>query len=246
MGFDLAKLTREPRTKDVVLTMGKEILRVQVRGLSAAESALIVRAIPRPVPPRKKDPNAGSLSTIPDTEDPNYQREVFWYHAMIRAAEVAVATDLTLKDGRSFPQEGSIEDIKKWIEDAAGAVGAAFSAAEIDIMAAAMMAVSGFETLKAMAQLLVVELPKTTDVDSIEIAPKDPLELPENWSRTDEGLMMRAAKEYGQDPFTWPLTLTSDQRNKVLAEQLIADREQAEMRTQLRILAAALGASIAS
>lgn len=255
MIVDLGLMSAEPRTREVVLTMRKVPVRVAVRGISQAETRLIAKTFPAPVPPMKKDPRGGSLSEVPDRESPAYLAQVDEYYLMQHNASVAIAAGFVLAkvDGAPsgpFPglprTEEELTAAKKWIVEAERQISARFSNTEIELMAVNMKMLAGGDTIKEAVHQLIVEIPKKHPTvggddefaDEVREA-KDPLELPANYARTNEGLMMRACRAFGRDPITWPLTLSADDRDRVLADQILFEREENERHAVLRMIAEA-------
>jgi len=89
--FNLEMITGKRKTETVVVR-GVEVV---VRALSAREQAECEDAFTRPKPPLIKDPTKGSNSAaISDHHDPEFVRAFGAYDNKVRAAWVAVATDL--------------------------------------------------------------------------------------------------------------------------------------------------------
>lgn len=232
MGY-VATGGRRPRTLDVPLSGGQDPITVTVRGLRGDEVAAIVDAIDRPRPPMIPDPARGSLSLhVANTNDPGYLDAMRVYGRKYAAAEVAVAIDLVLNDG---PLPGDAGKRKDWIIRAIDQVRREFIDSEIDALWNALHALTGIDAVKDMIRTLIVQVPAPKKGE------KDTLEIPEHWARTEDGLLFRAASRFGQDPITWPLSLSADDRLRVIADQVLWQREEDTRLTILAGIRSAIG-----
>ncbi|MBS0187119.1 MAG: hypothetical protein JSS51_03560 [Planctomycetes bacterium] len=207
---------------------------VKVRGLSGLESLAVDQAFVHPAPPMRRNPEKGSLADPePDLNDPAFQAAQRKLTQDVVAGEAAIACELSL-EGTPFPAEARAQG--PWIVRAAAWMQSVFSEAQLSTIYTVSRSMSGFDTIKAHAHSLIVEYTPKKDDEK-----RDPFELPKDWMRSEEGMLMRAAARFGQDPTTWPQSLSATDRAKILAEQMLSMREDAVRDNLLAMLLARLG-----
>lgn len=203
---------RKPRlTKEV--TLGGDVF--TVRALSAAQTFAIHDCLPLPNPPTKKDPNKGSAAPeIEDLRDPAFRAAQARAVRERTIAEAAAAIELEA-DGVTLASGAA------WVRPAIKKMEAEFTEAEIMTIWNASMVLGGPEAVKRFIGTLVVEAPKESTA-----AAKVPREIPENYAYTLEALTLSVCERFGQDPATWPATLSAEQMAEYLAFERIRLHEE--------------------
>ena len=108
-----------------------------------------------------------------------------------------------------------------WVRPAIKKMEAEFTEAEIMTIWNASMVLGGPEAVKRFIGTLVVEAPKESTA-----AAKVPREIPENYAYTLEALTLAVCERFGQDPATWPATLSAEQMAEYLAFERIRLHEE--------------------
>lgn len=206
-------LARVTQRTQVGLSHGRVL---DVRMVTAGEVAAIEEAfLPIPVP-TKPDPNGGSLSTVPDREHPDYVRRTRTRSSKIMAAEVAAAIDLANESGQTLDVRADEKTRAAWVTWAAETVLGMLSETEIGYLWAASRNLGGIEGVQEQLRKLIVEV----NGGGGDGGGGGKLEIPEVYGRTKDALLLRAAARFGQDPFVWLKSLTREQENLILADQI--------------------------
>lgn len=209
---------RKPRlTKEV--TLGGEVF--TVRALTARQTFLIHDALPFPAPPTKKDPNKGSAAPeIEDVRDPAFRaaQDIVTRERTIAEAAGAINLEVDTSTGQGLTLD---KDKGAWVRPAIQKMLDEFTEAEIMALWETTMVLSGPEVIRQFIGTLVVEAPKESTA-----AAKVPREIPENYAYTLEALTLSVCERFGQDPATWPATLSAEQMAEYLAFERIRLHEE--------------------
>lgn len=169
---------------------------VEVTALSAATFDAIQEAFPRPRPTRtKKDPEAGSLSQIPDTEDPAYLDELErWYH-VVDTLQVLIACGVAAPiDGEApapWDNDWPVEKRRKWGQEAVKLARSRMTAAQIR---EALRQVDSLITTGKALEALVVEVPPDPAADMSQY------KLPRSYGYTNGYLFLKICERFGWTP----------------------------------------------
>ncbi|MBX3380858.1 MAG: hypothetical protein KF805_12260 [Phycisphaeraceae bacterium] len=203
-------------------------LELNLRVLSSMELDQIADLFPRPAPPLGQNPTAGSLAPpIPREDDVGYQRRLRRWYIDLRAAEVCVAIDYE----HSVSNEAAAitfancpeADRQAWLRSAVDSIKSLLPEPELRMLSDSMHELSTVPMVKEAIKILIIEregeLPP--DVDNV-------IQIPQNYDRSEMGLLMTAAERYGQDPIPWIDQLEPAEKSAILAHEMIRRHEEAE------------------
>jgi hypothetical protein len=171
-----------------------------------------------------KDPNAGSLSPkIPNENDPEHVKALRLWLKWLKRAQVGIATQ----------PKGKWDAAK--VRELAEKVAETYTTDEIEVLWVRLRELSTGEMLRHALSIIVTG---NTEAEATE----EPMKVPESYGLTEEGLMLRAAERFGQNPAEWPKTLSPEERAKVLANEIVRRREESEKMDAIRSALGILGA----
>lgn len=196
---------------------------VTLRALTAREKDLVDDAFPRPLPPMKKDPTKGSDAPfIPDRADPGYDKQLRRHVKDQQRAHLAIAMDAPDKQGATYTK-AEPANRAAWLKEAVDRLADEWLDDVLQMMFERMGELTTVQLVRR-AMTIIVEARDPEAKDKAD-APK-PLEVPENYATTEEGLMLRVCERFGTDPASWPVTLSAEQRATYLANELVRQREE--------------------
>lgn len=198
---------------------------VPVRALWAWEQDLAEDAVPRPLPPMRKDPNRGSASDpVPDLKDPDHQEDLRRWVRDLARAQVFLST--AEKPDESLTTEGVRAGVR--------AVARLYTSDELDHL---WLSLRKLSTLSLVKEAMRVVLVKRDESDA-PAGTSESVMVPESYDLTEDAILYRAACRAGQDPFAWVRGLSPQQRATALAHEIVMRREED---ARLAVLRSAVG-----
>jgi hypothetical protein len=158
---------------------------------------------------------------VADEADPTHQRELRKWLKWVKRAQVSVSMQAT--------EEWTGDKVKALAERAAKS----FTNDEIELLWVRLRELSTGEMIRNAMTIII-----SPSADGGESDKGDSVQVPEAYAITEDGLMMRAAERFGQNPATWPKTLSPEERALTLANELVRRKEENERMDAIR---AALG-----
>ncbi|MBS0186687.1 MAG: hypothetical protein JSS51_01375 [Planctomycetes bacterium] len=233
MPISAQQLVGRLKSKKVTLPSGIEI---NLRTLSSLEIDAIADLYPRPAPPLGKNPLAGTEAPpVPREDDVGYQKRLRRWYVDVRAAELAAAMDFEhpIDDTSESLTFASCPEARRsaWFASAVPALKSSLSEPELRLLTEEMHSLTTVPLVKEAIRILLVERDETRSADG-----EKEIQVPQNYDRSELGLLMSAAERFGQDPLPWINRLEPGERQLILAQELIRKTEEAE---KLTVLAAA-------